>query len=777
MAFTSGQWGPDTFIDSAGNTTLIGATVTAAGYVCTVDALGNLTIVGPADDSLTVTVTPATGTPYTAVVAVKPTVDELDTVRGLAVAAETPAGAQTKADAAEAAAEAAAAVLADAAEAAAVATAAVDATTKANAAQAAAEATAAADATAKVAAQAASDTATFEPKAADGWVMSRLVDQAAYATLYGTTAPAAVYDPVSDKTFLAYLGVSRALWVAAVDHATGLVEGPFYVAPMTVGEEDDSHGSPSIVIDLTGTLHIAFGAHNGKHLYTYSSSARDITAWAAVETFTLVNGTYSNLIVDPVSGDLFMVDRSGHTHDTVFPSHEYAGIRRRPVGTGVWSSPTAIIDSQDTPEAASDVYLGSISFGPDDLLHITWGLARGAAHDSTRIGVYHATYNPVDGKMRNLAGTDLGDTVTWADHASCQVTDAQEVWVRRHYFDADDTLHIAYAWEDGGVGKVSVATHTGGGAFDITLTPAAPRYGAAQVEITAGADDGTLRLLCSGIVNDLGLSDIVEYTSPVTTPTVWTYQGVVARGTEQEGFERVQAPRGASAGSLLAQVNRLGRGGSEIPTYTTHVVPLYALDYQPGAVQIAAGVDRETIFTARDRAYGVPGLDENGRMLLAHLPSSLPAADATRIWIPALAFYNGIVGTPALGVSNRTVGWLLDSASTEIIGTQVDFPAGWTTYDATVYWANAGAGSGNVGFRCDVAALTAGVATPAGGTGSAKTRTAGLQNIIVTSSLFSAAATAPDGPANFQVLRLGADAADTLANDCIVIGVLLTKVT
>lgn len=89
MAFESGQWGPDTFIDNAGNTVLIGATVTASGYVCTVDSLGNLTVTGPADDSVTLTVTPATGAAYTQVVPVRPLTSELETVQALAVAAST----------------------------------------------------------------------------------------------------------------------------------------------------------------------------------------------------------------------------------------------------------------------------------------------------------------------------------------------------------------------------------------------------------------------------------------------------------------------------------------------------------------------------------------------------------------------------------------------------------------------------------------------------------------------------------------------------------------
>lgn len=115
MAFTSGQWGPDTFIDSAGNTTLVGATVEAVGYTCDVDTLGNLTITGPAVDELIVTVTPADGDAYDVTLRVLPLVADLAagadvsgeaTARAAAVTAE--ATARATADTAEATARAAA---------------------------------------------------------------------------------------------------------------------------------------------------------------------------------------------------------------------------------------------------------------------------------------------------------------------------------------------------------------------------------------------------------------------------------------------------------------------------------------------------------------------------------------------------------------------------------------------------------------------------------------------------------------------------------------------
>jgi hypothetical protein len=89
MSFTSGQWGPDTFIDADGNTTLIGATAAALGYVCTIDALGNMTVTGPASDAVTLTITPASGATYTETIRVQPLVSELAVVKDNASAGAT----------------------------------------------------------------------------------------------------------------------------------------------------------------------------------------------------------------------------------------------------------------------------------------------------------------------------------------------------------------------------------------------------------------------------------------------------------------------------------------------------------------------------------------------------------------------------------------------------------------------------------------------------------------------------------------------------------------
>jgi hypothetical protein len=76
----NGQYGPEALINSAG--VLVGANVTASGYVCTVDAKGNLTVTGPSADAVTFTVRPLVGSAFTITLPVPP----LPSTVGLATA-------------------------------------------------------------------------------------------------------------------------------------------------------------------------------------------------------------------------------------------------------------------------------------------------------------------------------------------------------------------------------------------------------------------------------------------------------------------------------------------------------------------------------------------------------------------------------------------------------------------------------------------------------------------------------------------------------------------
>lgn len=242
-----------------------------------------------------------------------------------------------------------------------------------------------------------------------------LTDAAAPQTVY-VNGPHGVYDPVTDRTFIAYLGFERDLYVTYYDHQTGQTATPVEVGVYPIAD-DDNHGAPAVAIDLDGYLHVVWGSHNTTHRHSKSTTPRSIAAWTT-QTLTTA-GTYPHLAVHPASGHIYIVDRAGTTHGSAFPAHEFASLRVSTDGGSTFSAAAAIIDTTGAPETHCDVYLMGAGFGDDGLLHLSWLTARGSSHDDTRRDIYHAAYDPDTATMKAADGTDLGATVDWADHTTC----------------------------------------------------------------------------------------------------------------------------------------------------------------------------------------------------------------------------------------------------------------------------------------------------------------------------------------------------------------------
>lgn len=148
-----------------------------------------------------------------------------------------------------------------------------------------------------------------------------------------------------------------------------------------------------------------------------------------------------------------------------------------------------------------------------------------------------------------------------------------------------------------------------------------------------------------------------------------------------------------------------------------------------------------------------------------------PLSDASSLVIFPVAV---ILGAPAVGLVNRTAAWYMDQTAVEDVGGPVTLPSSWATAHVDIYWCNTGGGAGNVTWRFDLSAVTAGVATPDPATGTAVVGTAGLSGIVVVTRLATGLAV-PDGLAAYEVIRLGNDAGDTLPNDAGLIAVVFTK--
>ena len=125
--------------------------------------------------------------------------------------------------------------------------------------------------------------------------------------------------------------------------------------------------------------------------------------------------------------------------------------------------------------------------------------------------------------------------------------------------------------------------------------------------------------------------------------------------------------------------------------------------------------------------------------------------------------------------------WRLDSGILEYLSCSAILPDYWTTFKVELYWTNVAASSGDVSVR--LYGNFAGASdTPHGNSAlsSSQTLTAPVTAGPATVSQFPAASNVTNvagKPFFLSIGRNGADAADTLANDMGVYGVLLTRMS
>jgi hypothetical protein len=134
-------------------------------------------------------------------------------------------------------------------------------------------------------------------------------------------------------------------------------------------------------------------------------------------------------------------------------------------------------------------------------------------------------------------------------------------------------------------------------------------------------------------------------------------------------------------------------------------------------------------------------------------------------------------GAPTRGTvaGGRDNAWLLDAGSSaEILSCQYPTPHGWATANIKFFWTNAGAGTGDVLLRAVGKSFADGAAmNSADTTFGTQTVAADTQDDLVITTVATGVALTANGYNRLRVLRVGADVADTLAND---IGLMMVKV-
>lgn len=147
----------------------------------------------------------------------------------------------------------------------------------------------------------------------------------------------------------------------------------------------------------------------------------------------------------------------------------------------------------------------------------------------------------------------------------------------------------------------------------------------------------------------------------------------------------------------------------------------------------------------------------------------------TEVVIPAEAM-NLTLGAAALAdFGDAVVYWALDAAASEAVAGAAQVPAGWATFNVVARMLNVAATAGNLRLRVDTAITPTG-ALPTVTTGTATTVAASATaNLIFEATLATGVVRPANGTARVSFTRLGADVADTLANDVGLVELRLVK--
>lgn len=157
-----------------------------------------------------------------------------------------------------------------------------------------------------------------------------------------------------------------------------------------------------------------------------------------------------------------------------------------------------------------------------------------------------------------------------------------------------------------------------------------------------------------------------------------------------------------------------------------------------------------------------------------------PLAGAV-VWLPAQQFTVQI-GAPNLAVTgggSRFMGYQFDAAADEQVNTTFRVPAGWLTYGIDLYWSNSGAGTGDVRWSALQSQRAAGDDLAVGDFGvQGQTLPAPLLNILTVTAPTAVVTVDPTKTINhLRVTRAGTNVGDTLANDAVMFGCMLRRIT
>ena len=165
------------------------------------------------------------------------------------------------------------------------------------------------------------------------------------------------------KTYVVYQGKMNAPTITSYDHRKP--KGERWAPNVKVGVNPlgntDTHGTPSMLIDKQGYIHVFFGSHGRRQMYSRSQRPYDITEWDKMPPVSLQMTYPCGAMLD--NGTMLLIGRAGRGH--VSPWVELTSSD----SGKTWSEERPIVDFRP-----HGLY-GTVKSGVDEkTVHFTWSL-------------------------------------------------------------------------------------------------------------------------------------------------------------------------------------------------------------------------------------------------------------------------------------------------------------------------------------------------------------------------------------------------------------------
>jgi len=191
---------------------------------------------------------------------------------------------------------------------------------------------------------------------------SGFVDAEYLAQFNSMAAPMAIYDSDTNRTYITYISKAESAGVFYYDHNVDTITPPYYVGIIPTAAE--VHGTPSIILDTLGYVHIFYGCHTTPLKHSCSSVPYEIDeGWDVISTpAELVTYPHPILLKD---GNIGMGLRGeGASQNKIFDWWHSTD------NGSTWAQ-TAILLPDSGSGDLGRIYLGS--WAMDDSGNIHWG--------------------------------------------------------------------------------------------------------------------------------------------------------------------------------------------------------------------------------------------------------------------------------------------------------------------------------------------------------------------------------------------------------------------